>query len=64
MKMIRVSLAAVLLVYATVTILAGLDIYQGTEPDLSSEWKIVVGYFILSLVLCLVTLFELARRNR
>lgn len=37
MRTIRISIAIILFLYSIPTILSAFDIYQGTEPDLSSE---------------------------
>jgi hypothetical protein len=47
MQTIRFSLAVILTIYSIPTLLSGLDIYKGTEPDLSSEWTIVCIFFVL-----------------
>lgn len=61
MKTIRVILTIILLFYFIPTILSGLDILQGNEPDLSTEWTIVCIYLILSFVYCIVNLSELLK---
>ena len=53
MKTLRTSLTIILLVYSIPVLLSGIDIYKGTEPDLSSEWIIVFIYFLLPLFLFL-----------
>jgi undecaprenyl pyrophosphate phosphatase UppP len=63
MKTLRTSIALILTIYSIPTVLSGLDIYKGMEPDLSSEWIIVCVFFILSLVFCLINLFELIKRT-
>jgi undecaprenyl pyrophosphate phosphatase UppP len=64
MKTIRFSLAVILTIYSIPTLLSGLDIYKGTEPDLSSEWIIVSIFFVLSLVFFITNLLELIKRNK
>ena len=64
MKTTRFTLAVILTIYSIPTLLAGLDIYQGTEPDLSSEWIIVSIFFVLSLVFFISSLLELIKRDR
>jgi hypothetical protein len=64
MKTTRFSLAVVLTIYSIPTLLSGLDIYQGTEPDLSSEWIIVCIFFALSLAFFITSLLEFVRRNK
>ncbi len=59
MKILRVSLATVLLVKSIPTLLSGLDIYKGSEPDLSSEWMIVCIFFVKTFIFILATLVEL-----
>jgi len=56
MKTLRASLSFILLLYSIPTILSGLDIYRGDEPDLSSEWIIIGIYFVLSWLLILVNI--------
>jgi membrane protease YdiL (CAAX protease family) len=63
MKAIRISLAVILSIYSIPTFLSGLDIYKGTEPDLSSEWVIVCIFFVLSIVLFITNLLELIKRD-
>jgi uncharacterized membrane protein YhaH (DUF805 family) len=64
MKTIRFSLAVILTIYSIPTLLSGLDIYKGTEPDLSSEWIIVSIFFVLSLAFFITNLLELIKRNK
>jgi undecaprenyl pyrophosphate phosphatase UppP len=64
MKTKRFSLAVILTIYSIPTLLSGLDIYKGTEPDLSSEWIIVSIFFVLSLVFFITNLLELVKRNK
>ena len=64
MKTIRFSLAVILTIYSIPTLLSGLDIYKGTEPDLSSEWIIVCIFFVLSLVFFITNLLELIKRDK
>ena len=64
MKTIRLSLAVILTIYSIPTLLSGLDIYKGTEPDLSSEWIIVCIFFVLSLVFFISNLLEIAKRDK
>jgi uncharacterized membrane protein YhaH (DUF805 family) len=64
MKTIRLSLAVILTIYSIPALLSGLDIYKGTEPDLSSEWIIVCIFFILSLVFFISSLLELIKRDK
>jgi len=64
MKTIRFSLAVILTIYSIPTLLSGLDIYKGTEPDLSSEWIIVCIFFVLSLVFFISNLLELIKRDK
>ncbi|HBC78516.1 MAG TPA: hypothetical protein DEO60_06080, partial [Bacteroidales bacterium] len=56
--------AVILIIYSIPAFLSGLDIYKGTEPDLSSEWIIVCIFFVLSLVFVISNLLELIRRVR
>jgi undecaprenyl pyrophosphate phosphatase UppP len=63
MKTLRTSLAIILLIYSIPTVLSGLDIYKGTEPDLSSEWIIVCIFFIFSFIFILINLLELVKRK-
>lgn len=56
MKTLRASLSFILLLYSIPTILSGLDIYRGDEPDLSSEWIIIGIYFVLSWLLIMVNI--------
>jgi undecaprenyl pyrophosphate phosphatase UppP len=64
MKKIRFSLAVILTIYSIPTLLSGLDIYKGTESDLSSEWIIVCIFFVLSLVFFISNLLELIKRDK
>lgn len=64
MKALRISLAVILTVYSIPAFLSGLDIYKGTEPDLSSEWIIVCLFFALSIVLFIANIIELTRRTK
>jgi uncharacterized membrane protein YhaH (DUF805 family) len=64
MKTIRFSLAVILTIYSIPTLLSGLDIYKGTEPDLSSEWIIVSIFFVLSLAFFVTNLLELIKRDK
>ena len=64
MRAIRLSLAMILAIYSIPTFLSGLDIYKGTEPDLSSEWVVVCIYFALSLVFFSFNLLEFMKANR
>ena len=64
MKTIRFSLAVILTIYSIPTLLSGLDIYKGTEPDLSSEWIIICIFFVLSLVFFITNLLELIKRDK
>jgi undecaprenyl pyrophosphate phosphatase UppP len=58
MKAFRIILAIILIFYAIPTVLSAMDIYKGTEPDLSSEW-VVVGVFIaLGVLLAAITIIE------
>ena len=61
MKTLRAGLAAILLVYSIPTLLSGLDIFRGTEPDLGSEWIIVSIFFVLSVLFAAVTVVEFLR---
>jgi undecaprenyl pyrophosphate phosphatase UppP len=63
MKTLRTSLAIILLIYSIPTVLSGLDIYKGTEPDLSPEWIIVCIFFIFSFIFILINLLELVKRK-
>ncbi len=58
MKTLRAGLAAILLPYSIPTLLSGLDIFRGTEPDLGSEWIIVSIFFVLSVVFAAATVVE------
>jgi len=58
MKTLRAGFAAILLVYSIPTLLSGLDILRGTEPDLSAEWIIVSIFFVSSVLFVLVTVLE------
>jgi undecaprenyl pyrophosphate phosphatase UppP len=64
MKILRASLAILLLVYLIPAILSVLDIYKNDEPDLSSEWLIVLIFFVLSILLILGNFLELIRYKR
>jgi len=64
MKALRISLTVILTIYSIPVFLSGLDIYKGTEPDLSSEWIIVCLFFALSIVLFISNLLEYTRRAR
>ena len=64
MKTLRFSLAVILTIYSIPTLLSGLDIYKGTEPDLSSEWIIVCIFFVLSLIFFISNLLELIKRDK
>ena len=61
MKTLRAALAIILIFYSVPTLLSGFDIYNGQEPDLSSEWIIVGLFFILTVLFILVNLIELIR---
>lgn len=50
MKIARISLSVILLVYLIPTILSLIDIYHAHEPDLSTEWTIVIIFLIMVLV--------------
>jgi undecaprenyl pyrophosphate phosphatase UppP len=63
MKTLRISLAVILIIYSVPVLLSGLDVYKGTEPDLSSEWIIVCTFFVLSFVLFIVNLLELKKKK-
>jgi membrane protease YdiL (CAAX protease family) len=63
MKTIRTSLAIILIIYSFPAFLSGLDIYKGTEPDLSSEWIILCIFFVLSLLLFILDLLGSMRRD-
>jgi membrane protease YdiL (CAAX protease family) len=63
MKTIRTSLAIILIIYSFPAFLSGLDIYKGTEPDLSSEWIILCIFFVLSLLLFILDLLGSLRRD-
>jgi membrane protease YdiL (CAAX protease family) len=63
MKTIRTSLAIILIIYSFPAFLSGLDIYKGTEPDLSSEWIILCIFFVLSLLLFILNLLGSMRRD-
>jgi membrane protease YdiL (CAAX protease family) len=64
MKTIRISLAVILTIYSIPAFLSGLDIYKGTEPDLSAEWVILCVFFILSIVLFVSNLLESIKREK
>ena len=64
MKTIRFSLALILVIYSVPTFLAGLDIYRGTEPDLSTEWLVICTFFVLSLVCFIANLSEFIKRDK
>ena len=64
MRTIRISLGVILTIYSIPTILSGLDIYKGTEPDLSTEWIIVCIYFVLSLVFSILNILELFKQAK
>ena len=64
MKTVRTSLTIILLIYSIPAFLSGIDIYKGTEPDLSSEWIIVSIYFLLSFAFILVNLFEILKLKK
>ncbi len=61
MKALKAIFTVLLAFYTIPTILAGLDIYKGTEPDLSSEWVIVFIFFIMFVVLITINITELIR---
>ena len=61
MKALRFGMVIVLTFYSFPTILAGLDIYRGTEPDLSTEWIIVSVFFVLNFVFLIINLLELRK---
>jgi uncharacterized membrane protein YhaH (DUF805 family) len=63
LRAIRISLAIILAIYSIPAFLSGLDIYKGTEPDLSSEWIIVCIFFVLSLVLFISNLLEFVKKD-
>jgi len=63
MKALRISLAIILTIYSIPTFLSGLDIYKGTEPDLSSEWIVVSIFFVLSLLFFITNLLELTKQK-
>lgn len=44
-------LSSILLFYSIPTFLSGLDIYKGVEPDLNSEWIILIIFYFLSILL-------------
>ena len=64
MKILRVSLSVILIIYSVPTILSGMDIHRAAEPDLSSEWIVVTIFFILSVALFLVSLIDAGIRMR
>lgn len=64
MKTLRAGLAIILLIYSVPTVLSGLDILRADEPDLSSEWIIVLIFFILSMVLILINFLEVLKRKQ
>ena len=64
MKTLRFSLAVILTIYSIPTLLSGLDIYKGTEPDLSTEWIIICIFFVLSLVFFISNFLELIKRDK
>jgi membrane protease YdiL (CAAX protease family) len=64
MRAIRLSLAVILSIYSIPTLLSGLDIYKGTEPDLSSEWIIVCIFFVLCLLLFISNLIEFIKIDK
>ncbi|NQU87531.1 MAG: hypothetical protein HQ541_17395 [Mariniphaga sp.] len=47
MKILRASYAVILLIYSVPAVLSLFDIYQGKEPNLSTEWIVVCVFFIL-----------------
>jgi undecaprenyl pyrophosphate phosphatase UppP len=61
MKILRASLAIILIIYSVPTVLSGLDIYKHTEPDLSSEWIIVFIFFVLTMVFIVANFIELVK---
>jgi membrane protease YdiL (CAAX protease family) len=63
MKTIRISLAVILTFYSIPTFLSGLDIYKGTEPDLSTEWVILCIFFVLSIFLFVSNLLGSIKRE-
>lgn len=64
LRTLRITLAIILAIYSIPAILSGLDIFKGTEPDLSTEWIIVCIYFVLVLVLIISNLLELIRKAK
>jgi hypothetical protein len=64
MKTLRVSLTIILIIYSIPTLLSGLDIYKGTEPDLSSEWKIIGIFFVLAVIYSIFNLLEIIRERK
>ena len=61
MKTLKAILTVLLVFYTIPTLLSGLDIYKGTEPDLSSEWIIVFIFFIMFLGLITINITEIVK---
>ena len=61
MKALKSIFTIILIFYTIPTLLAGLDIYKGTEPDLSSEWIIVFVFFIMFLGLITINIIEIVK---
>ena len=64
MKFLRAGLTIILLVYSVPTVLSGLDIFKADEPDLSSEWIVVLIFFVLTMVLILVNFLGILKRDK
>ena len=63
MKTLRASLAIFLFIYSFLTIASLLDIYKGSEPDLSTEWIILSVFIFLSMVFCIVSLIDSIKKK-
>lgn len=63
MKTLKVIFTVLLAFYTIPTVLATLDIYKGTEPDLTSEWMILFIFFIMFIGLISVNLTEILKKE-
>jgi quinol-cytochrome oxidoreductase complex cytochrome b subunit len=58
MEILKRMYSIVLLAYSVLAVLSLQDIHRNTEPDLSSEWAIVVIFFILIYGFLVLTLLK------
>lgn len=58
METLKKMYAIILLAYSVLAVLSLQDIHRNTEPDLSSEWAIVVIFIILFYGFLIVTLLK------